>query len=280
MEVNNIIDVENFVVACNDMLSGKFLDLGKRLDKFLTIMTKSEDILNLLSSCLENFDEEIEFSKAFSVDKKTGAVKVAMPVEDEKRLALSVSIFNDIITDKLNANQFLETYFQDQKMTPMQNFLDKIIKPYRDTICKIFEVAPNVSPDDIERRSLQEKLTKQEEVEEEEKEQFPHIDDIMAGVVKTCNQILAILKFERRRTDVLDDVEFIVNSIIKECEKKDLMVINALVVGLNYCSKKFRNIRHLVVDLNGLIYDYYDYLASLSEPAQDQQNNLDEFDEE
>lgn len=280
MEANNIIDVENFVVACNDMLSGKFLDLGKRLDKFLTVMTKSEDILNLLSSCLEDFDEETEFSKAFSVDKKTGAVKVAMPVEDEKRLALSVSIFNDIITDKLNANQFLETYFQDQKMTPMQNFLDKIIKPYRDTICKIFEVSPNVSPDDIERRSLQEKLTKQEEVEEEEKEQFPHIDDIMAGVVKTCNQILAILKFERRRTDVLDDVEFIVNSIIKECEKKDLMVINALVVGLNYCSKKFRNIRHLVVDLNGLIYDYYDYLASLSEPAQDQQNDLDEFDEE
>lgn len=280
MEANNIIDVENFVVACNDMLSGKFLDLGKRLDKFLTVMTKSEDILNLLSSCLEDFDEETEFLKAFSVDKKTGAVKVAMPVEDEKRLALSVSIFNDIITDKLNANQFLETYFQDQKMTPMQNFLDKIIKPYRDTICKIFEVSPNVSPDDIERRSLQEKLTKQEEVEEEEKEQFPHIDDIMAGVVKTCNQILAILKFERRRTDVLDDVEFIVNSIIKECEKKDLMVINALVVGLNYCSKKFRNIRHLVVDLNGLIYDYYDYLASLSEPAQDQQNDLDEFDEE
>ena len=73
--------------------------------------------------------------------------------------------------------------------------------------------------------------------------------------------MLAILKFEKKRTDVLDDVEFVVNSILKACEKRDLMVINGLVIGLNYVSKKFKNIRHLVADLNGLIYDYYEYLA-------------------
>ena len=39
------------------------------------------------------------------------------------------------------------------------------------------------------------------------------------------------------------------------------MVVNGLVIGLNYVSKKFRNIRHLVSDLNNLIYDYYEYLA-------------------
>ena len=73
--------------------------------------------------------------------------------------------------------------------------------------------------------------------------------------------MLAILKFEKKRTEVLDDLEFVLNSIIKACEKRDLMVVNGLVIGLNYVSKKFRNIRHLVSDLNNLIYDYYEYLA-------------------
>lgn len=276
MEVKNILDVEKFVLACNDMLSGKFLDLNKKLDKFLSVMTKSEDIIDLLSDCLEDFDEEAEFAKAFSVDKKTGSVKVAIPTDDKKRLALSATIFNDIINDKLNANQFLETYFVDKKLTPMQNFLEKIIKPYRDVICKIFELDTNITVDDIKKQIEEETLFKKEEQKKQEEAQFPHLDELLAEIVKTCNQMLAILKFEKKRTDVLDDVEFVVNSILKACEKRDLMVINGLVIGLNYVSKKFKNIRHLVADLNGLIYDYYEYLAGGQDPVLPEEENEEE----
>jgi len=262
MEAKNILDVEKFVLACNDMLTGKFLDLNKRLDKFLSVMTSSEDILDLLADCLEEFDEEAEFAKAFSVDKKTGSVKVAIPTDDRKRLALSVTIFNDIINDKINANQFLETYFQDKKITPMQNFLDKVIKPYRDVICKMFGLQTDITADDIKRQIESEKIMKKEEEKREEEEQFPHLDELLAEINKTCGQILALLKFEKKRTDNLDDVEFIVNSIVQAGQKRDLMVINGLVIGLNYASQKFKNIKHLVMDMNGLIYDYYEYLAS------------------
>lgn len=261
MEAKNILDVEKFVLACNDMLTGKFLDLNKKLDKFLSVMTKSEDVIDLLSSCLEEFDEDEEFAKAFSVDKKTGAVKVSIPADDKKKLALFVTIFNNIINDKINANQFLETYFQDKKLTPMQNFLEKVIKPYRDTICKLFELDTNITVDDIKNQIEEEKLMQKEEEKKQEEAQFPHLDELLSEIVKSCNQMLAILKFEKKRTEVLDDLEFVLNSIIKACEKRDLMVVNGLVIGLNYVSKKFRNIRHLVSDLNNLIYDYYEYLA-------------------
>ena len=77
----------------------------------------------------------------------------------------------------------------------------------------------------------------------------------------------------------LDDVEFVVNSILKACEKRDLMVINGLVIGLNYVSKKFKNIRHLVADLNGLIYDYYEYLAGGQDPVLPEEENEEEEEE-
>lgn len=277
METKNILDVERFVVACNDLLSGKFLDLNKRLDKFLSVMTQSEDIFDLLGECLTDFDEDAEFSKAFSLDKKTGATKIDIPSDEKKRLALSVTIFNNMINDKLNTNQFLQTYFQDKKLTPTQNFLEKIVRPYRDLICKIFALDTNITVEDIKRQIEEEKVLKKEEEKKVEEEQFPKLDELLSGVVNTTNQILALLKFERKRTDNLDDLEFILNSIIEACTKRDLMVVNGLVIGLNYVSKKFKNVRHLVEDLNNQIYDYYEFLAGGNETAEDAEE--EEFEE-
>ena len=280
METKNILDVEKFVVACNDMLTGKFLDLNKRLDKFLSVMTNSEDIIDLLADALEDFEDEVEFDKAFSVDKKTGVATVSIPTNETKRLALSAMIFNGIINDQINANQFLETYFQDKKLTPMQCFLEKIIKPYRDIICKTFELDTDITVEDIKKQIEAEKYLKKQEEKSAEEAQFPYLDKLLEEIVKTSNQILAILKFEKKRTDALDDLEFVVNSIIQACQKRDLMVINGLVIGLNYVSKKFKNTRHLVSDLNVIIYDYYEYLAGAATPKEDIDADDIEYDED
>ena len=92
---------------------------------------------------------------------------------------------------------------------------------------------------------------------------------MLVGVVGTTNQILALLKFEKKRTENLDDVEFILNSIVEACQKRDLMVINGLVIGLNYASKKYKNVRHLVDALNDQIYDYYEFLTGGNESQEE-----------
>ncbi len=272
MEANDILAVEEFVIECNDMLSGKFFDLEKRLGKFLSCMAKSEDLIDFLADCLANFDEETEFNKAFELDRKTGAAKLTLPSEDKKRLALSVTIFNNLTNGKLNSNQFLETYFQDNKLTPIQNFLDKIITPFRDILCKNFGISANVSAVELKKRLEESRKQVEKEVVQPEKEEddLPHLTELLQEISKTGNQVLALLKFEKKRTDVLDDVEFVTNSIIRACEKGDLMVVNGLVVGLNYVSRKFKNVRHLVDDMNSLIYDYYEFLSgSTKEPSEE-----------
>ena len=268
MEVKNLVDVQKFVLDCNDMLSGRFFDLNKRLEKFLTTMTKSEDIVDFLAECLVNFDEKSGVEEAFSIDRKTGNARINLPTDDKKKLALFTTIFNDITSEKVNANQFLETYFQNSKFTPTQLFLEILVKPYRDLICKHFEVSPQLTEEDLKKSQKQEEVEQKpasKEMEEEvpETEEFPHLTDILNEEIKSCNQVLALMKFEKKKTDMLDDVEFITNAIIKACENKDLMSVNGLIIGLNYASKKFRNVRHLVQDMNNLIFDYYDYLASL-----------------
>ena len=255
METKNVLDVEKFVLDCNNMLSGKFFDLNRRLEKLLAVMGESDDILDLLADCIDGFDEETEFAKAFYVDKKTGATKVSIPSHDKKRVALGVTLFNNLVSKKINENRFLETFFQDRKLTPMQNFLEKVLKPYRDSVCKILAVDPEITEEDVKKHEA--------ELEpEEEKEEFPHLNELLEEVTKSCNQILALLKFEKKRTDNLDDAEFVVGAILKACDNKDLMILHGLVVGLSYTAQKFKNVRHLVEGLNDLILSYYDFLGT------------------
>ena len=286
MEAKNILDVENFVIECGDILTGKFFDLNRRLEKFLSVMTQSEDVLDLLAESLVDFDEDEEFSKAFSLDRRTGAAKLALPSEEKKRLALSVTIFDNIVNGKMNSNQFLETFFQDGKNTPIQNFLDKIIRPFRDILCKNFEISPNISVFDLKKLeqemlvAKQKEEAKQQEQEELEKdEKLPHIDELLQEIKKSCQQILGLLSFEKKHSDVLDDVEFVTNSILKACDDGDLMIVNGLVIGLDYVAKKFKNARHIIDDMKTLILNYYDFLENPDGTEEEIEETQEEFDD-
>lgn len=266
MEANNIIQIENFVIECNDILSGKFFDLNRRLQKFLDVMSQSDDVMEFLADGLVGFDEDEELAKAFSLDRKTGAAKISFPNDEKKCAALFVTIFDKFANGKLNSTQFLQTFFQGGKMTPIQSFLDKIVKPFRDIICKTFEIPTDVTLFDVKKHEQEIALAKQKEEEIEEKEEkkqeeLPHLSELLQEITKNCRQILAIINFEKKHYDFLDDVEFVTNAILKACEIGDLMIVNGLVIGLDSVAKKFKNAHHLIEDMKTLILNYYDFLA-------------------
>ncbi len=272
MEEFDKIAVEKFVVACNDMLSGKFLDINKKLASVLDAVSESEDVISLLADALTNFDEDEMFEKTFVIDSKTKNGKVCMPSDDNEKLAVIVTLLNDIQSRKINITQFLETYFKDNNSTPTQNFLNKILKPFRDIVCKNFGVNSEVSMVDInEHIKEKKKIQKEEEnvIEEKEEDVYPGIDELMADIEKISKEIQARLKFEKKKVDNVEDIDFILNAILKACASKDLLVINGLIIGLNYASKKFKSVKYLVQDLNDTIYDYYDFLAKGAENSQD-----------
>ena len=263
MEEIDKISVEKFVVACNDVLSGKFLDIRKKLSLVMKTISDSEEILSLLAESLTDVDEEELFNKTFVIDNKTKNGKACLPSDEKERLAVTVILLNDIQSGKINITQFFETYFRDNSLAPTQNFLVRVLKPFRDIIAKNFGVDVNVNSIDIlEHIQENEKNEKDEEVEEvKEEEKYPEIENLMLNIQKTAKEIQARLKFEKKKNDIVEDLDFILNALLKACEGKDLLVINGLILGVNYASKKFKDIRYLVQELNETIYGYYDFLA-------------------
>ena len=122
MEEFDRVAVKNFVLSCNDMLSGKFLDIDRKLASVMNAITKSDDILTFLADAITDYDEEKGFESAFSLDPKTKNGKVLLPQNEKERVALTVTIFNDIQSGKINSTRCLETYFKDGRLAPTQNF--------------------------------------------------------------------------------------------------------------------------------------------------------------
>lgn len=283
MEEFDRVQVEKFVLACNDFLSGKFLDINKKLESVMEAITQSDDILTYLADKITDYDEEKGFKACFMLDPKTKNGKLMLPQDEKERVALTVTIFNDIQSGKINIAKFLETYFNDGRLTPTQNFLEKIIRPFKEIICKHFGVKEDVTKEEIEehRKENVQKVKEQEKLEEDRlfEEQYPELDKLTGEIKRLAREILSTLKFEKKKNDNLEDLEFALNALIDACDGNDLLVINGLIIGVNYISKKFKNVRYLVNDLNDTIYHYYDFLSEKTQKNQEKSENFDDFDE-
>lgn len=99
--------------------------------------------------------------------------------------------------------------------------------------------------------------------EEEEifEETLPGICDVKKEIERIVGEMQASLKFERKHQNEVEDVDMILNGLLKACESDDLLIINSLILGIKHATKKIKSVKHLVSELEDLIYDYCDYLA-------------------
>ena len=80
MEKNN---VKNFLDACDELINGKYLVAEYKIQKLLQELANSSDVCSLVGDCLEQFNRDREFSKAFIQDGHGDFVFVA-PKEEFK----------------------------------------------------------------------------------------------------------------------------------------------------------------------------------------------------
>lgn len=259
---NNVRKVEKFVADCNDMLSGRFLDFNKKVDNIFRSMTESEDILSFLTNNISDIDGEEVFESAFIVDSKTKNGKLSLPSEEKEKLALFVYVINEISSRKINSNKFLETYFKGGQGTPTQMFLNKIIEPLKNMIADFFKVDKNLTLAELSNKPEEEETFEEEEEDDElnYEEEYTKEDALtlaLNNVVRVCDEIVAKLKFERKHEGEVEDFNFMLSALKRACELKDMLIVNGLILGINYLSRKIKSTNYLVNELNEIVYNIY-----------------------
>lgn len=267
MEEFDKAQVEKFVASCNDMLSGKFLDIKKALSNIVDSVADSDDILSFIAESVPDLEDIDIYESVFTIDPKTKVGKIALPSDEKEKLGITTKVFSELTSGKLNFTKFLETYFKNPNLSPTQSFLDKFVKPFRDIISKHFQIDEELTFKDIdkaEKASIKEVNNKLDKVQEDEdtfEETLPGICDVKKEIERIVGEMQASLKFERKHQNEVEDVDMILNGLLKACESDDLLIINSLILGIKHATKKIKSVKHLVSELEDLIYDYCDYLA-------------------
>ena len=85
------------------------------------------------------------------------------------------------------------------------------------------------------------------------------IEEFFDEIASNCNQILAELPYEKRlKENVKDDVEYIAETIIFNCQQGDLTNTNALITALDYVAQKSKTIKIYTKEMKNVLASLYE----------------------
>lgn len=116
---------------------------------------------------------------------------------------------------------------------------------------------------------LEEEFEDDDEFEDEDEEffeekEYPELtaermEEFFDEIASNCNQILAELPYEKRLKDnVKDDVEYIAETIIFNCQQGDITNTNALITALDYVAQKSKTIKIYTKEMKNVLALLYE----------------------
>lgn len=243
MENNN---VEKFLDACQELIDCKFLVAEYKLQKMLQELANASEVCGLIGECLEQFNREREFAKAFIQDGNGDYVFV-LPEEEYKIISLVFCTLMDIDAKKIDFTDFIKRFF-DKDDNAYKCFVDSMVVPFRNLLAEAFGYAMQVSPVEgtAETEENFNEYDNEEEYDEDEEE-----SDVFRYAQKIAVQILGQLEYVKQDDNVENAIK-ICRAIVKTADLKDYDVSQSLAFALKIC--KVKQVKFLVKEL----YELFD----------------------
>lgn len=265
---NNTLIIKKFLEKCNEFEDCKLLFIDKKIGELLDLVAHSEEIYELVSECLENFNRDKEYDKAFVIDSN-GRYYFLPPKEEYKIIALDFCVLADIASGKQSVDSLITKYFSESNgKKDHKQFIEKIIYTFRDLIADAFGVSSYA----VNFIANSEHLTDEEERIETFKEitELPiervsqrlyegcDLNEVFEKVRGIAKNILELLQDERRN-EIVNDAELICHSIIIACLDENFDTLNGLALGLKYVGKNIKSIRFYTKELVALVNEQIDW---------------------
>lgn len=244
-------NVENFLISCQDLIECKFLVAEYKLQKTLQDLANASEICSLVGECLEQFNREREFAKAF-VQDGNGDYMFVLPEEEYKIIALVFCTLMDIDAKKIDFTDFVKRFFGREE-NAYGNFVQAMIVPFRDLIAEAFGYKMKYDNSMPEESNFEDNYNNYEKESEEDEgdDEDDEESDAFEYAQKIAIQILGQLEYIKQDDDV-KSAKKICRSIVKTTDLKDYEISESLAFALKCC--KIKQVKFLVKEL----YDIFD----------------------
>ena len=106
----------------------------------------------------------------------------------------------------------------------------------------------------------EEKMEMQEEIKQDYAEQTTlKVEEFLTEIKSICNEILSEINYEKRmQADLKDNIIYLINTIIYNCENNDLTNTVALITAFEYVAKGAKSIKFLTRELKKVLINFYE----------------------
>ena len=267
------VKMKNFVTACNDFISSKFILSDIKISKILKTVADSEQIYNLLAECMINFNFEEELNRSFfKASKETGSF--LLPVEYFKLIPLVFNLLVGLDSKKIDFKNFLNQYFVfNNQHEQYSTFAHTVVVPFRDAIVELFGIDMNDDSVPSEDKPVNKRPRLYETEESQETAPLTEEQTIVVAITPVIKPEADVLKafFEEVRShanyiaDKLvlvkkesrrENIKLIVNAIIRTCTIEDLIILSALVSALNEIAAKEKYLKFGIAKICECYYEF------------------------
>lgn len=232
MEQNKL---KEFFDACDDFINCKFLVAEYKLQRMLQLLAQNEELCSLVGECLEQFNRDREFSKAFIQDGH-GEYICLMPTEEYKVIAFVFCMLVDMDNKKVDLVDFIKRFYGREE-NPFKAFMDSMVIPFRNLLAEVFGY-PKL---EVQKQEVKEESEEAEEEPEEnnldnENEGDDYGDDFLR-IQKIAVQIISELQYYNNSQNNVNAVT-VCKAFVKTTELRDSEVTYSLGLALKACKAK------------------------------------------
>lgn len=251
MEQND--NVKIFLDACDEFIECKFLVAEYKLQRMLKVLAQTEEVCSLVGECLEQFNREREFAKAYIQDGH-GEFVCDMPDEEYKIIALVFCTLVDIDNKKIDFIDFVKRFF-GREDNPFHAFVLTMVVPFRNLIADAFgykKLKFVEGNEEIETSEFEDEENDEEYDDEDEDKVSNSNDegDEFVEVQKIAVQIISELQYAQQSQNVVDAI-IICKSIVKTTDLRDSDITYSLALALR--AYKVKQVKFLVKEILNIL---------------------------
>ena len=229
-----LVSISAFMSSCDDLINGKFIFASNKVTNILKAINESPELYEVIAECLKEFNYEKEIGRAkVKLPTKRGSFK--MPEERTTIIPLVFCMLVEIQENKIDLKQLLADYFDsDDEKSQFENFAQQVIIPFKNAIAYLF---------DIEGANKFKPKPEKEEKLEEPKPLNNKAEEYLQAIGVLCDDIINDMEYAKIKDALAQDISYLTNIVKFACEKKDVKMVNALVIGLCYVLKQAKRLR-------------------------------------
>lgn len=249
----------SFFNACNKLIEGKFLIYAKKVSSVLESVAKSKMLYKLYSSCMANdFNFDREYSLAAATNPSNGGYFV-LPDDESKIIAFTTSLLLEVDKGKISLENFINQNFYtgEGQNYDHKQFAQTILVPYKTAVKNVLNVDEegNLLQDEEEEESYSQ-VSIEESIEDSEYECSSK--KLFANLIISVNNLYTTVSSDiRMKSSMREEICLVLKALNKAISLEELLIINALLVHLEYTLGKNKKYKYEFNNLKENLADFY-----------------------